>query len=60
VLRRIPRPHITILSAADKLLALDPQTLWVDTGDAELDAELCGYVRVDVGPREQMIISVSH
>jgi predicted polyphosphate/ATP-dependent NAD kinase len=59
VLRRIPRAHITILSAADKLLALDPQTLWVDTGDPELDAELAGYVRVDVGPREQMIMSVS-
>jgi predicted polyphosphate/ATP-dependent NAD kinase len=60
VLRRIPRSGLTILSAADKLVALDPQTLWVDTGDAELDAELCGYVRVDVGPREQMIMRVSN
>jgi predicted polyphosphate/ATP-dependent NAD kinase len=59
VLGRIRRSHITIVSAADKLLALDPPTLWVDTGNAELDAELGGYMRVDVGPREQMIMSVS-
>lgn len=59
-LRRIGPARTTILSAADKLLALDPQTLWVDTGDPELDAELAGYVRVDVGPREQMIMSISH
>ena len=59
VLRRIPRDRITILSAADKLLALDPPTLWVDTGDPELDAQLEGYVRVDVGPRQQVVMRVS-
>ncbi|MCL2417701.1 MAG: ATP-NAD kinase family protein [Conexibacteraceae bacterium] len=59
VLRRIGRSRITILSAADKLLALDPPSLWVDTGDPELDAELSGYVRVDVAPRRQMVMKVS-
>ncbi len=59
VLWRIPRDRITILSAADKLLALAPPTLWVDTGDPELDAHLSGYVRVDVGPRQQIVMKVS-
>ncbi len=48
-----------ILSAADKLLTLAPPTLWVDTGDPELDARLSGYVRVDVGPRQQIVMKVS-
>ena len=48
-----------ILSAADKLLMLDPPNLWVDTGDPELDAELAGYLRVHVGPRQQIVIKVS-
>jgi predicted polyphosphate/ATP-dependent NAD kinase len=59
VLRRIPRERITIISAADKLLALNPPTLWVDTGDAQLDARMSGYVRVDVAPRRQMVMKVS-
>ena len=59
VLRRIPRERITILSAADKLLTLAPPTLWVDTGDPELDAQLSGYMRVDVGPRQQIVMKVS-
>jgi predicted polyphosphate/ATP-dependent NAD kinase len=59
VLWRIPRDRITILSAADKLLTLAPPTLWVDTGDPELDAHLSGYVRVDVGPRQQIVMKVS-
>jgi predicted polyphosphate/ATP-dependent NAD kinase len=60
VLRRIAREQITILSAADKLLALDPATLWVDTGDRQLDAQLSGYVRVDVGPRQQIVMKISN
>jgi predicted polyphosphate/ATP-dependent NAD kinase len=59
VLRRIARDRIIILSAADKLLALNPSTLWVDTGDPELDAQLCGYIRVHVGPQQQIVINVS-
>lgn len=59
VLRRIGRDHIRIISAADKLLALDPPTLRVDTGDDELDRELCGYVRVDVAPGRTIVMNVS-
>ncbi len=59
VLGGIPRERIMILSAADKLLTLAPPTLWVDTGDPELDARLSGYMRVDVGPRQQIVMKVS-
>jgi predicted polyphosphate/ATP-dependent NAD kinase len=65
VLRRITKDaglatdRITILAAADKLLKLAPPTLWVDTGDPVLDSEYCGYVRVHVGPREQIVMKVS-
>ncbi|MGH3264784.1 MAG: ATP-NAD kinase family protein [Trebonia sp.] len=60
VLRRIPRERITILSAADKLMALEPRTLWVDTGDRELDAQLSGYARVHVGPQRQIVMKISN
>ena len=60
VLSRIGRERITVLSAADKLLALNPPTLWVDTGDPVIDARLTGYMRVHVGPRQQIVINVSN
>lgn len=59
VLWQIPRDRIMILSASDKLLTLSSPTLWVDTGDPELDRHLEGYMRVDVGPRQQVIMKVS-
>jgi predicted polyphosphate/ATP-dependent NAD kinase len=55
----LSRERVAILAAADKLLKLDPPTLWVDTGDPVLDSEFCGYVRVHVGPREQIVMKVS-
>jgi predicted polyphosphate/ATP-dependent NAD kinase len=59
VLRRVGRERITILSAADKLLALPEPVLRVDTGDDALDAQLCGYVRVHVAPRRTIVMNVS-
>jgi len=59
VLRLIGRERITILSAADKLLALPEPLLRVDTGDDALDAQLSGYVRVHVAPRRTIVIKVS-
>lgn len=59
VLSRIGRDRITVLSAADKLLALRPPTLWVDTGNPQLDASLSGYIRVQVGPGQQIVMNVS-
>jgi predicted polyphosphate/ATP-dependent NAD kinase len=60
VLRRLGRERITIVSAADKLLALPEPVLRVDTGDDALDAQLCGYVRVHVAPRRTIVMNVSN
>jgi predicted polyphosphate/ATP-dependent NAD kinase len=59
VLRRVGRDGIEVIAAADKLSGLCPPTLRVDTGDDELDAELSGYVRVRVAPRETIVMRVS-
>jgi predicted polyphosphate/ATP-dependent NAD kinase len=59
VLRALGRERIRIISAADKLLALDPPTLRVDTGDDELDLTLSGYVRVHVAPGRTIVMNVS-
>jgi predicted polyphosphate/ATP-dependent NAD kinase len=59
VMRRIGRERITILASEDKLAALAPMVLRVDTGDDLLDRELSGYVRVHVAPRRTMIVKVT-
>jgi predicted polyphosphate/ATP-dependent NAD kinase len=46
VLRRIGRDNIVVLAPMEKLAALDGRRLLVDTGDAEVDRMLAGYVRV--------------
>jgi predicted polyphosphate/ATP-dependent NAD kinase len=58
VLRRVSREDITVLAARDKLLALDPARLRVDTSDVELDARLHGYLPVRVAPRERVMMAV--
>jgi predicted polyphosphate/ATP-dependent NAD kinase len=59
VLRRVGRERIRVVAAADKLLALDPPTLRVDTGDPDLDRALAGHVRVDVAPGRTIVMKVS-
>jgi predicted polyphosphate/ATP-dependent NAD kinase len=58
VVSQIDRASITVLAARDKLLALTPARLRIDTGDPRLDAELSGYIPVHVGPRERLIMEV--
>jgi len=59
VLRRVGREAVTIVAAADKLLALEQPALRVDTGDDALDRELCGYVRVHVAPGRTIVMNVT-
>ena len=49
VLRAVGIGNIIVAAAAEKLDALFPRPLHVDTGDPSLDAELCGYIRVVTG-----------
>ena len=48
-----------MIAGLRKLLALDPPVLHVDTGDPELDAALCGYRRVHVAPRRDVVYRVA-
>ena len=59
VIRRIGRENILVVATAGKLRALDGRPLLVDTGDAALDEELSGYIRVVTGYRESHIYRVS-
>jgi len=49
VLRALGTENIVVAATPAKLDALFPRPLRVDTGDPELDAKLCGYVRVVTG-----------
>ncbi len=53
------RDGITILASTEKLLALDGAPLLVDTGDAALDAELAGYIRITTGPGETAVMRIA-
>jgi predicted polyphosphate/ATP-dependent NAD kinase len=58
VLRRVRREDITVLAARDKLLALQPSRLHIDTGDPELDERLSGHMAVRVATRERVMMEV--
>ncbi|WP_458130194.1 ATP-NAD kinase family protein [Pseudomonas sp. Z2-11] len=58
VIRRAGRDHIIVVASMDKLLALDAGCLRVDTGDAEVDAMLSGYLRVHTGPDRSVFFRV--
>jgi predicted polyphosphate/ATP-dependent NAD kinase len=59
VIRRVGLDRIEIVASLDKLLALDPPTLRVDTGNLQLDRELSGYRRVRIAPNRTLVLDVS-
>jgi predicted polyphosphate/ATP-dependent NAD kinase len=59
VIRRVGLENLVVVAGLDKLLALDPPTLRVDTGDRELDAELSGFRHVRVAPNRTLVLNVS-
>jgi predicted polyphosphate/ATP-dependent NAD kinase len=59
VIRRIGLERIEIVASAQKLFALDPLVLRVDTGDPDLDAALSGFRRVRVGSNRFLVIDVT-
>lgn len=56
VIRRVGKNNIWVLATPQKL-ALTP-TFMVDTGDAELDRELRGYIRTITGYRESRMVRI--
>lgn len=59
VIRRVGKPNIMILGGAQKLAALDPPVLHVDTGEREVDAMLAGYVQVHTAPGQRMVMRIA-
>ena len=59
VLRVIGLDRIEIVASLEKLVALDPNLLRVDTGDPTLDRELCGYRRVRVAAGRTVVLELS-
>lgn len=59
VIRRVGLDNIEVVASLDKVLALDPPLLRVDTGDPELDRALSGFRRVRVAPNRSLVLDVS-
>ncbi len=58
VIRRAGPGNVTVIATQTKLLSLEGRPLLVDTGDPELDAELCGYAKVVTGLGERTMYKV--
>jgi len=58
VLKRVGADNVTVLCGEGKLLALDPPRLHVDTGEASVDRDLCGFRRVRVAPGRSVVAEV--
>lgn len=59
VLKRVGRDNIMVVTGAQKLIALDPPVLHVDTGDAQIDAMLAGYIGVHTAPGQRMMMRIA-
>ena len=58
VLRRIGRENLHVLATKEKLFHLRGRALLVDTGDAEVDKMLSGYIRVIVDYQEEQMCRI--
>ncbi|WP_413989580.1 ATP-NAD kinase family protein [Labrys okinawensis] len=58
VLQHVGRENIRVLATQSKLSSLERRELFVDTGNAELDRSLGGYIRVRTAPRVEMLLRV--
>ncbi len=59
VINRVGKENITIIAAKEKMLSLIGQSLYVDTGDEETNAYLCGYYKVVVGYEDHAMFKVT-
>lgn len=59
VIRRIGRDHLIVVATRTKLKELEGRPLLVDTGDPELDRELCGLIPVVTGYEDEVLYRVS-
>ena len=60
IIRLVGKNNIIVVASRDKLVALQPYPLLVDTGDPDLDQELSGYVRVVTGWEDSIMYRISN
>jgi predicted polyphosphate/ATP-dependent NAD kinase len=58
IIRRVGRDNIIVLAGRSKLAGLSGRPLIIDSGDAALDGELSGFLRVRTGPGQIAIMPV--
>ena len=58
ILRRVTKERIVVAATKSKLQSIDGNVLRVDTGDAETDKMLKGYIRVVTDYREWRLVQV--
>jgi predicted polyphosphate/ATP-dependent NAD kinase len=59
LVRRAGRDGLIVLATESKLAALLQARLLVDTGDAELDAELAGFIRVRTSANRETMMRIA-
>jgi predicted polyphosphate/ATP-dependent NAD kinase len=59
LLQRAGRDGLIVLASEDKLAKLAKPRLWVDSGDADLDAQLAGYLRVHTARGRETLMRLS-
>ena len=59
VLRRVGKENIIAAASPDKMLSFLGKSLYIDTGDEEVNRYLTGYMRVIVGYGEYVVMKVS-
>ena len=58
VLKKVGKENIIIIAAKSKVMALPNRRLYVDTGDAEVNKLLSGYVRIIVGYKYELVLPI--
>ncbi|MGE5450155.1 MAG: ATP-NAD kinase family protein [Methanomassiliicoccales archaeon] len=58
IINTVGKENIMVIASKDKLVALQPRPLLVDTGDPILDQELCGYTRVITSWEESVVYKI--